>query len=268
MNDDKRNIMSDSAYEKYSKRRKYMSVYCIADFHLSNDADKPMHKFGAHWLEHDQKLRENLLGVLKEDDTLLIPGDISWAIDWQSAAKDMLFIHALPGRKILLRGNHDYWWGTLKKNYRNLEELGINSIDFLQNNAFRIEDAQIGNFVLAGTRGWIFPTDPKWQQADRKIYEREIHRLQISLWAAEKIRKSGDRLLIMTHFPPINTQLAISPFTKLMREYRAELCCYGHIHHTSSPYQLFGQKIDQVKMYLCACDQIDFRALKIDDCLE
>ncbi len=245
-----------------------MSVYCIADFHLSNEVDKPMHKFGERWLQHDQKLKNHLQGVLKAEDTLLIPGDISWAIDWQSAAKDMLFIDALPGRKILLRGNHDYWWGTLKKNYRKAENLGVHSIDFLQNNAFRIADAQIGNLLVAGTRGWIFPNDPKWQQTDQKIYEREIHRLQISLQAAGKMRQDGDRLLVMTHFPPMNTQLAISPFTKLMREYQTELCFYGHIHHANSPYQLFGQKIDDVKMYLCACDQINFQALKIDDYLE
>ncbi len=245
-----------------------MSIYCIADFHLSNEVDKPMHKFGERWMNHDQKLWENLHAVVNEKDTILIPGDISWSITWQEAAKDMSFINQLPGRKILLRGNHDYWWGTLSKNYRALEELGIKNIDFLQNNAYRIEDEDAGNILVAGTRGWIFPNDPKWLMKDKKILQREVQRLRISLEAAETLRQENDRLIVMTHFPPFNNQLAISEFTKLMKEHSVELGFFGHIHHASSPYHIWGHEIDGVKFYLSACDQIKFQPLKVDEYLE
>lgn len=241
-----------------------MSVYCLADFHLSNQVDKPMHKFGEEWLNHDQKIKRNIEKVVKTTDTLLIPGDISWAINMDEVKKDLLFVSELPGRKILLRGNHDYWWGTLNRNYRFLNEWGIDNIDFLQNNAYRIEDPQAGGLLIAGTRGWIFPNDPKWVKADLKIYKREIQRLQLSLIEAEKIRRTGDKLIVMMHFPPINNQLAISEFTKLMNDYKADLCVFGHIHHQESPYQLFGKKIGDIPMYLTACDQLDFKPLLLD----
>ncbi len=244
-----------------------MSVYCIGDFHLSNQVDKPMHKFGAIWLEHDLKLKKNIDALLTDRDTLLIPGDISWANSRSEVKKDLQFIADLPGRKILLRGNHDYWWSTLNKNYQLLKELGIENIDFLQNNAFRIVDPDIGPLLVAGSRCWIFPDDAKWQAGDRKIYNREMIRLEISLKKAAELRREGDRLIVLTHFPPLNTHLAISSFTKLMRDYGAEACFFGHIHHKESPYQLTGEKINGVKMYLTACDQIDFMPLKIDNCL-
>lgn len=244
-----------------------MSVYCLADFHLSNQVDKPMHKFGLRWINHDLKLKHNLTELMSEDDTLLVPGDISWALTTDEVKKDLLFIDSLPGRKILLRGNHDYWWSTLRKNYRLLEALSISNIDFLQNNAFRFVDPDLGGLLVAGGRGWIFPDDAKWTSDDKRIFEREIIRLSISLKKAEELREEGDRLIVLTHFPPMNSQLAISPFTALLKEHDAEACFFGHIHHQQSPYQLHGEKIDGVPMYLTACDQIDFMPLKVDDCL-
>lgn len=244
-----------------------MSVYCIGDFHLSNQVDKPMHKFGPQWVDHDQKIAANLRTLMGEGDSLLIPGDISWAINWQEAKKDILFIADLPGHKYLLRGNHDYWWGTMQKNYQQLSDLQVDSVDFLQNNAFRFEDKDLGGLLLAGTRGWIFPGDPKWKEEDQKILDREVNRLAISLQEAEKLRQEGDRLIVISHFPPVNQKLQSSDFTRLMRDHGAELCLFGHIHHKPSPYHLWGQAVGGVKLYLSACDQIDFRALKVDDYL-
>jgi len=245
-----------------------MSIYCIADFHLSNQVDKPMHKFGERWIDHDLKIKSNLEQVLTEEDTLLIPGDISWAINFAEVKKDMIFISEIPGRKILLRGNHDYWWATLTKNYRMLSDWGIDNIDFLQNNAFRIEDPSLGGVVVAGTRGWIFPGDPKWQTSDQKILNREIGRLKISLAAAERLRQPDDKMICITHFPPMNTRLAISEMTKMMREHQVIACFFGHIHHQESPYQLQGEKIDGIKMFLTASDQIEFKPVWLDPILE
>ena len=244
-----------------------MSVYCIADFHLSNQVDKPMHKFGPHWVDHDKKIAANLQAVMGEDDVLLVPGDISWAINFQEAKKDLLFIDQLPGHKYLLRGNHDYWWATMQKNYRQLAEMGIKSVDFLQNNAFRIEDKDLGGLLLAGTRGWIFPSAPNWKAEHQKILDRELNRLQISLREAEKLRRDGDRLIVITHYPPVNQHLHSSDFTRLMRDSGAELCLFGHIHHKPSPYHLWGKAVDGVQLYLSACDQIDFKPLRVDDYL-
>ena len=244
-----------------------MSVFRIADFHLSNQVDKPMHKFGAQWIDHDLKLEKNIKQLMTEKDTLLIPGDISWAINFAELKKDMIFLSELPGKKILLRGNHDYWWGTLNKNYRILEEWNITNIDFLQNNAYRIEDPDLGGLLIAGTRGWIFPDDPKWQNQDTKIFNRELGRLRLSLNAAMKLRQDNDRLICITHFPPMNHRLAVSQITNLMREYQVEICFFGHIHHQASPYHLNGKEIDGVKMFLTACDQINFWPIKIDDIL-
>ncbi|NLJ70812.1 MAG: serine/threonine protein phosphatase [Clostridiaceae bacterium] len=245
-----------------------MSVYCLADFHLSNQVDKPMHKFGEEWLDHDLKIKENIQNVLTDADLLLIPGDISWAINLQEAKKDLIFISELPGRKILLRGNHDYWWGTLSKNYRAMTEWQIDNIDFLQNNAFRVEDPDLGGLLIAGTRGWIFPNDLKWQKSDQKIYNREIQRLELSLTQAEKLKQPGDKLIVMTHFPPVNPQLAISEFTKLMYDHQAKVCVFGHIHHRLSPYQLSGELINEIPLILTACDQVDFQPILLDDYLK
>ncbi|HHT25461.1 MAG TPA: serine/threonine protein phosphatase [Clostridiaceae bacterium] len=245
-----------------------MSVYCLADFHLSNQVDKPMHKFGEEWLDHDLKIKENLQRVLTDADLLLIPGDISWAINLQEAKKDLVFISELPGKKILLRGNHDYWWGTLSKNYRAMAKWQIENIDFLQNNAFRVEDSDLGGLLIAGTRGWIFPNDPKWQKSDRKIFEREIQRLALSLSQAEKLKQPGDKLIVMTHFPPVNQQLAISEFTKLMYNHQADVCVFGHIHHRESPYQLSGELIHEIPLILTSCDQVGFQPILLDDYLK
>ncbi|MGI6580335.1 MAG: metallophosphoesterase [Saccharofermentanales bacterium] len=245
-----------------------MSVYCLADFHLSNQVDKPMHKFGQEWLDHDLKIKENLKSLLTDADLLLIPGDISWAINLQEAKKDLVFIGELPGRKILLRGNHDYWWGTLNKNYRAMAAWQIENIDFLQNNAFRVEDRNLGGLLIAGTRGWIFPNDAKWQKSDQKIFAREIQRLALSLNQAEKLRQPGDKLIVMMHFPPVNQQLAISEFTKLMYNHQADLCVFGHIHHSESPYQLSGEQIHEIPLVLTACDQVNFQPILLDDYLK
>lgn len=245
-----------------------MAIYCLADFHLSNQVDKPMHKFGQEWMDHDLKIKNNIEQVVKEEDILLIPGDISWAINMEEAEKDLIFVSGLPGRKILLRGNHDYWWGTLSRNYRFLEKHQIKNLDFLQNNAFRLVDPELRGILIAGTRGWIFPNDPKWQQTDQKIYQREIGRLKFSLNEAEKLRQPGDKLIVMTHFPPVNLQLAISDFTKLMHDHGTDLCVFGHIHHKESPYQLSGEEIHGIPMLLTACDQVNFKPILLDEYLD
>ena len=180
-----------------------MAIYAIADLHLSLNTDKPMDIFGANWENHSEKIKKDWLEKVKETDTVLIPGDFSWETYLEDTYKDFEFLDNLPGRKILLKGNHDYWWTTLTniKNY--LKENNFNTIDILFNNSFEFE-----NCVIAGTRGWDYT-----RTSERKIIEREIGRLELSLKDAKK--KSEDKdIIVCMHYPPISKNYLDNEFER------------------------------------------------------
>ena len=203
-----------------------MAVYGISDLHLAKDIDKPMDVFSAVWDRYMEKIEENWRSIVKPEDTVLIPGDISWATYLSDIDKDFTFIESLPGKKILSRGNHDYWWTTIKKMEKFVEDNGYSSISFLQNKAIEVED-----IVLGATRGWLLPSDSNFTENDVHIYEREIIRLELCINDMERLDPEHlKKHVIMIHYPPLTKTAMKSGFTEKLQEGNVDLCLYGHLH--------------------------------------
>ncbi len=232
-----------------------MSIWALSDPHLSFASDKPMDVFGSHWMNHPEMIRENWIAVVKEDDTVLMPGDISWGMNFREVLPDLAFIHALPGKKLLGRGNHDYWWNSLSKLDALCAEEGLHSISFMRNNAFLVEDV-----VVANTRGWLLPEDRDFTQQDLKIYRRELIRLRLSLEAAAKLRDKDQALLATTHYPPLGPRGKPTEVTDLFEEYGVTACIYGHVHG-KSPHFSFNGMLNGISYKNTACDFLDFKPL-------
>ncbi|WZL71902.1 metallophosphoesterase [Clostridiaceae bacterium 35-E11] len=228
-----------------------MSLFVIGDLHLSIGVDKPMDIFGEQWIAHHRKIEKNWMNMIQQEDTVLIPGDISWAMSMKEAMQDLMWIEALPGKKILLRGNHDYWWGSVTK----LNTLFENMF-FLQNNFFAYE-----SYAICGTRGWVCPNENKFTQQDQKVYERELHRLTLSLDAA--VKKGYTELMVMTHYPPTNDRLEPSGFTQIYEAYHVKKVFYGHLHGQDSFKGGLQGEYKGTSYYLTSCDYLDFEPLKI-----
>lgn len=235
-----------------------MSLFVIADPHLSLGVDKPMGIFGGHWDQHDDKLKNNWLETVSENDTVVLPGDISWAMNLNEALPDFEFLNNLPGRKILSRGNHDYWWTSLKKMENFCQDNRFDSISFMRNNVVQAEDR-----LICGTRGWIMPDDPEFNSRDEKILTREAGRLRLSLEEAEKIRDANHQLVVCLHYPPMTKNLGRTVITDLMSSFNVDICCYGHIHGPDTQLALSGEKIEGIAYWLASADQIGFKPLRL-----
>lgn len=225
-----------------------MNIFAIADTHLSgNPPSKPMHIFGEHWAGHWEKIKADWLARVNPEDTVLLAGDISWAMKLENALVDLEEIMALPGSKMMVRGNHDYWWQSITKMNR-----AVNSrITFIQNNF-----ATAGNLAICGSRGWLCPEDPAFSDEDLPIYKREVERVKMSLEAAEKAGYS--RKYLMLHYPPLYHQSQTSDFTRLLSDYQVELCIYGHLHSDAINYAPTGI-INGTMCVLVSCDALDFK---------
>lgn len=206
-----------------------MSIYAIADLHLSFSSDKPMDIYGGEWVKHTEKLKANWSAIVAENDTVILPGDSSWALRFEDALVDLKWISELPGKKVLIKGNHDLWWNSVSR----LNALYENMF-FLQNSFYEAE-----GYAICGSRGWICPGDDDFTIHDEKIYKRELGRLKISLEAAARAgygSKSGNsssecgKILGVLHFPPASDNLRRSGFTELFEEYGVEKVIYGHLH--------------------------------------
>ncbi len=232
-----------------------MSLYAMADFHLCIGVkDKPMDVFGGRWEGYTDKIYENCNRLLTDDDTLLIPGDISWGTYTHQSVEDFKFISALPGTKIISRGNHDYWWTTKSKLDKMMQELEITNIKFLHNNFYAY-----GDVAICGCRGWIYSAAPE----DIKVYKRELLRLEYSLEAAE--RAGYGRKIAVMHYPPYKTaDCPDENIIGILKKYNAEICLYGHLHGS------FGKPILQgiysgIDFSLISADYLDFVPKKILD---
>ncbi len=232
-----------------------MSVFSIADLHLSESTAKPMDIFGARWTGHTEKLVKRWKAVVSEDDTVVIPGDISWAMTLDEAAADFKLIHSLPGKKLIGKGNHDFWWATLTKMNAMLEANGIDSVSFMHNNAFEVED-----YIVCGTRGWFI--DEKLQNTVgdvdyRKIVDREVLRLRKCLEEAKTLR--GERempILVYFHFPPVFKDFVCREIVDTLKEFGIKNCYYGHIHGVYNVPKTI--EFEGVSMTLIAADYLDF----------
>ena len=225
-------------------------LYAIGDLHLSFTADKPMDVFGKAWIGYVDKLRQGL-SVIKPEDTTVLLGDLSWAMGMEAAREDFAFISQIPGRKIILKGNHDYWWTTASKFYKFCAQNEFSDMWILNNNCYTY-----GETALCGTRGWFFEED-KHGEHDAKIFNRELMRLEASLKAA------GDReKLCFLHYPPVYRGYICRPILDLLHAYEVRTCCYGHLHSESHRLAITGD-YEGINFRLVAADYTDFRPVPI-----
>lgn len=233
-----------------------MAIFAIADLHLSLGTDKPMNIFGPNWENHEKRLRDAWLERVTPEDTVIIPGDISWGMTLAEALPDLAFLDGLPGSKILSKGNHDYWWGTMGKVENLAAENGLSTLSFMKNNAFIAEGR-----AICGTRGWLLPSDPEFKAADQVIYEREIARLERSLEAGRALVAGGEMIAVL-HYPPLLMPIQASGFCTLLEKYHVKTCIYGHLHGRGH-YKAFEGDKNGVAYHLVAGDYISFKPLRL-----
>lgn len=236
-----------------------MSVYAIGDLHLSFNEEKPMSIFGSRWVDHYKQIEYNWLRIIKDDDLVILPGDFSWAMNIEDALKDFEFLNALPGKKVFIKGNHDYWWSTLKSMDDFLEKNKIENISFIMNNAFKYK-----NTIVVGTRGWSFNDT----ENSEKMLKREINRLENSiLYAKENFEEDNDIICAM-HYPPITKMMMqegkTSEYIDLMKKYSIKRCIYGHLHGKAH-YEAVEGYVEKIELRLVSSDYLNFIPLKISE---
>ena len=233
-----------------------MSIYIIGDLHLSFGTDKPMDIFGDNWENHSEKIKENWIKKVNKDDTVILPGDFSWATYLEETYNDFEFLNSLPGKKILSKGNHDYWWTTVNQMNKYIKENNFENINFLYNNSYLVEDK-----IIVGTRGW---TTHNRNQENMKILKRELARLKLSL--EDGIKKYGEdkEIYCFIHYPPFYKETVEEniDFIKLMKKYNVKKCFYGHLHADSHKEAVEGL-IDGIEFKLVSSDYLDFDLMKI-----
>ena len=231
-----------------------MALYALGDLHLAFGADKPMDVFGGRWQGYADKLREGL-SVLQPEDTLVIPGDFCWALDLEQAIPDFAFLESFPGRKLLVKGNHDYWWDSQSK-----VTAAYPDMVFIKNNCYIYRDV-----AICGTRGWLCPNDTKFDDADKKVYNRECVRMKLSLDSAVS-KGYGDNIIIIMHYPPMNDKHETSGFTELFDKYSGiKKVLYGHLHGKESIDGRFEGDLNGVEYELVSADFLNFTPVKIMD---
>lgn len=234
-----------------------MSIFVIGDLHLSFNNPKPMDIFGEHWTGHEEKIRKNWIENVKNDDLVILPGDFSWETYLIDTKQDFEYLNSLPGKKLLLKGNHDYWWTTVTSMKKFLKDNNMANIDFLYNNSYEFE-----NKIICGTRGWSIIDG----ETDKKLINRELIRLELSL--KEGINKYGTdkEIIVFMHYPPITKAKIISEqeieFVELMKKYNVKRCYYGHLHGDSISDAVEG-KVEGIEFKLVSADGLDFHLLKI-----
>lgn len=232
-----------------------MKIFAISDLHLSFDCDKPMDVFGGNWENYTDKIKTNWQSLVSPEDIVLVAGDISWAMKLEEVHKDLAWIDALPGTKIMIKGNHEYWWKSISC----VREILPPTIRALQNDAIKI-----GNYIFCGTRGWTVPESGKDLAAeDEKIYKREVERLKLTLKAAKVLQSEGDKIVAMMHYPPFNLNLEDNELTKLFEEFGVGTVIFGHIHGKTRCRHITIK--NNVTYHFTSCDQIDMRPVLIFD---
>ena len=227
-----------------------MALYAIGDLHLCLGAPKPMDVFGGAWVGYMEKLKQGM-SVLTPEDTLVLMGDLSWALDLPNAAADFAWINGISGKKIILKGNHDYWWSTQAKFTKFCQENGFVNLNLLNNNCYAYED-----WAICGTRGWFFEEERSGAQ-DEKVFRRELIRLETSLKAA------GDReKLVFLHYPPRYKGYTCREILDLMENYGVRQCYYGHLHGASHKLAMQGLW-DGIEYRLLSADYLDFRPFPV-----
>lgn len=234
-----------------------MLIYAIADLHLSFSENKPMDIFGDNWIGHEEKIKKDWIEKVTDNDVVILPGDFSWSMHLEETKKDFEYINNLPGKKLLLKGNHDYWWTTITKMRKFIEENGFKNIDFVYNNSYEFD-----NYIITGTRGWNTTEEEK----DEKIIKRELARLENSI--QDGIQKFGNEkeIIVCMHYPPITNAKIIrheeAEFVEVMKKYNVKKCLYGHLHSTSIKDAIEG-KLEGIEFKLVSADGLDFKLHKV-----
>ena len=235
-----------------------MSIFVIGDMHLSLRTPKPMDIFGENWIGHEEKIRKNWIENVKEDDLVVLPGDFSWETYLENTKLDFEYLNNLPGKKLLLKGNHDYWWSTVTAMRQFLKENNFTNIDFLYNNSYEYE-----NKILCGTRGWSIADE----EMDKKLINRELIRLELSIKDGINKFDRDKEIIVFMHYPPITKARIISQqeaeFVNLMKKYNVKRCYYGHLHGASISDAIEGNT-EGIEFKLVSADGLNFKLLKID----
>ena len=232
-----------------------MKIFAISDLHLDINNSKPMDIFGPVWHGYIDKIVEDWNKKVKDEDVVILAGDFSWAMMLEDVVSDFEWLNKLKGTKIIIRGNHDYWWNSVSK-VRNILPNGIYA---LQNDAIKIE-----NKIFCGNRGWLIPEGKLNTAENNKIYARELIRLDMSLAAAKKLQNDGDEIIYITHFPPFNNKIESSEFTKRIADSGVKKVVFGHLHGYVNPNMRYNE-IDGVEYYLTSCDAVKNSLVEIDD---
>lgn len=220
-----------------------MSLFAIADTHLSFGTDKPMDSF-IGWNDYVSRLEKNWNNVVCSNDTVVIAGDISWAMNFDELKADFDFINNLNGEKIILKGNHDYWWNTANKMNNFIMDNNFDKIKILHNNSYNVDGISV-----CGSRGWMFESD---EAHDEKILNREVNRLKMSLESAE-----CDNKIVFLHYPPITTDSKCDEILNLLKQYGIKKCFFGHLHGVAAKLAV-DDKVNGIDFKLISCDRLDF----------
>lgn len=248
-----------------------MSIYVIGDLHLSFNENKPMNIFGDNWSGHEEKIKKDWIEKVTDNDYVILPGDFSWSMKLEDTEKDFEYIDKLPGKKLLLKGNHDYWWNTVTKMRKFLEAKNFKNIDFIYNQGYVLE-----NYIIAGTRGWSMLEEEK----DEKVLNRELARLEASIKdGLQKACKDSNmenaqygnskeqkELIVFMHYPPISNNKILNheeaQFVEIMKKYNVKKCFYGHLHGISIK-DAFEGEFEEIKFKLVSADGLNFKLYKI-----
>ena len=230
-----------------------MKVFAISDLHLSGKADKPMNVFGSGWEGHFEKIKADWLKKVTDEDIVLIGGDTSWGMYIDEGMFDVASLAPLPGKKVFIRGNHDFWWSGITR-VRSLAP--DDTFTFLQNDCVKI-----GKYIIAGSRGWTTPGSVDFTEHDMALYLREGERFKLCFNQVKKVREEGDTLIALIHFPPFNVKLEDTLFTQLFEENKVDKVVFGHLH--GAGYFPLRSKKNGISYHLTSCDKTNFNLVQI-----
>lgn len=230
-----------------------MKLFAISDLHISTNSDKPMDIFGGNWVGYLEKIFADWKDKVSEEDVVLIGGDISWAMTLDKAVEDINLMNGLPGKKVMIKGNHDFWWQAIGK-----------VRDALPENFFALQNdcIKLGNAIICGSRCWSVPGAPDFKEQDRKIYLRETERLKLSFASVNKIKDAGDKVVALVHYPPFNVKREDTLFTEIFEQNGVDSVVYGHLHGNKVKAEKLVIK-NGIKYYLTSCDQVDNKLTEI-----
>lgn len=230
-----------------------MKIYAISDLHISTGTNKPMDIFGGNWVGYLDEIFSDWQSKVSDEDVVLIGGDISWAMNIDEAIPDLKTLENLKGKKVLIKGNHDYWWSGIGK----VRDILPANFYALQNDCVRFDGV-----VICGSRCWSSPGSPDFNESDMKIYLRETERLKLSLASAKKVRQENDKLIALVHFPPFNVHRESNLFTEIFENNGVDAVVYGHLHGKNVRADKVVVK-NGIKYYLTSCDQVDNKLTEI-----